>query len=160
MKSMGTEFRWEWTSILLPGEMVRAKWPRVWYMLGKSMPSYRAFFPLPPLWDASCVVTNHRIIVSARLFIVFAQYFSIWFPGKAPQGESELFTSASICEPPPGAAWWKFMEAPNSPYLEIFSEQPNKHWYRSRILRLWLVTRNRTLLRQFLSAIESSAEPR
>lgn len=156
MESMGTEFRWGWTPILQPGEIVRAKWPRVWYLLGKSWPSYRAFFPLPPLWDASAMATDRRIIICARLFVLGAQYFSIWYPGKAPRSNSETFKSASICEPPPGGAWWKFREAPNAPYLEIFSEEPNKHWYRSRIMRLWLVTRNRTLLQQFLTAIESA----
>lgn len=154
MNCMGTELHWASTPVLLPGETERAKWPRVWYMIAKSRPTYRHFFPLPPLFDGGCTVTDSRILLSFRMFPLMAQHFSVWFPGKAPRAGMEMLEHAAIIEPPPAGPWWKFREAPACPCLEIISKEPNKHWYRSQIMRLRLFTRDHVLLERFLSAIQ------
>jgi hypothetical protein len=65
----------------------------VWWMTSKALPSYRAFFSLPPLMSASLVVTTLRIVVVASLFGLRIQEFYCWHRGQALPDDPEIIQS-------------------------------------------------------------------
>ncbi len=156
MEFMGTTMRWYSCPAFLAGENVRETWPRVWYVIGKSLPSYRHSMSMPLFCDISLVVTDHRVILSARLFCFWAQDFSIWFAGKSPDPDAEIFKQAHLGEPCKQGPYWKFREAPALPYIEILSETRQKHWYRKPEMSVRLFTRDRVLLERIASAVDQS----
>ena len=103
----------------------------VWGASFKSYPTYRVFFSLPPLWEEGFYVTDRRILIVTYLFRLFAQEYSLWFPGKGRSPDSEFVKEVRVGE---GRVFGK--------YLEIISEDPIKHWYRSRELRSRIFMRN------------------
>jgi len=114
----------------LPGERVLSFKPRLWFASGKSPPTYRLWFSLPPLWEAGFYVTERRILIVFHLFRLVRLEYSLWLGKNAQQegydsvkevsvGQSRLFGN----------------------YLQLVSENRTEHWYRSRDARLRLFLR-------------------
>jgi hypothetical protein len=123
-----------------PGETVLQFKSRVWRLSCKSLPTYRLFFSLPPLTEAALYVTDRRIVLMANVLRLLCQEFSIWFKGRADGKNPELFKSVST-----GTGHW------SGQYLELISEDPQKHWCRSRELRLRFFLRNPGPLQQLIA---------
>lgn len=112
----------------------------VWALSGKSLPSYREFFSLPPLLYARLCVTDRRILLVAYIFRICAQQFSLWYPGQQPSHDCDLVRDVSV-----GRA--RFL----GPYLQIISENPFRHWYRSHELRVRLFMKESESVRGIVS---------
>jgi hypothetical protein len=87
-------------------------------------------------------VTNRRIVLVACAFRLLPQQFNIWFPGKAQGDDPELFKAVSTGN-----------NALLGNYLELLSEDPKRHWYRSRELRLRLFMREPEALQRLISQV-------
>jgi len=137
---MGLRYRFGFLPDLRPGEKVLYVKPWVWSASFKSLPSYRVFFSLPPLWEAGLYVTDRRVLLVACVFRLLSQEFSIWFPGKAEPGDQELLKKV-------GRGSFHLL----GEYLEIISEGPGKRWYRSRQLRSRLFMRHPEVIHDLIS---------
>ena len=140
---MALGFKFNTLPAFQPGETVLhcKKW--LWAISCKSLPSYRLFFSLPPLWEAGLYVTDRRIVLMAHAFRLLTQEFSIWFRRTTGGKDPELFKSVST-----GCGRW------SGSYLELISEDPRTHWYRSRELRLRLFLRNPGALEHLICEVE------
>ncbi len=137
---MALGFKFNLLPELLPGERVMhfKKW--VWGISSKSLPTYRLFFSLPPLWEAGLYVTNRRVVLMVHCFRLLTQEFSLWFRGKTRGDDAELFKAVST-----GQCRW------SGSYLELVSEDPKPHWYRSCKLRLRLFMCHPQVLEQIIN---------
>jgi serine/threonine protein kinase/protocatechuate 3,4-dioxygenase beta subunit len=141
-------FKTSYLPDLLPGETVVHVKLRLWGVFNKSLPTYRLFFSLPPFWEAGLYVTNRRILFVSHFFGLLAQQFSIWFPGRAPEGEAEFLRKVSV-----GRSRWL------GRCLDVKSETSLKRWYRSRELLLRLYVRAPEALRDAIAAAQASPAP-
>jgi hypothetical protein len=105
-------------SALEPGENVLHFIPSVGFISSKALPTYRLFFPIPPLMKASLIITDRRIIIVSYLFGFVIQEFSSWYPGRNPEGKLEIIESASVGK----------MRLIGQ-YLEVVSYNDNRPWY-------------------------------
>jgi len=105
-------------STLEPGENVLHFIPSVGFISSKALPSYRLFFPIPPLMKASLIITDRRIIILVYLFGFVIQEFSSWYLGRNPEGKLEIIESASVGR-------LKIL----GPYLEVVSYNDKRPWY-------------------------------
>src|ERR1051326_6070796 len=119
---------------LLPGERVVDFRGCIWRLSGKSVPSYRLFFSLPPLWRAALHVTDRRLVVVANAFWLINQEFSVWFREDAQTRNHEFLKDASAGKNSFGS------------YVEVISENKSARWYRSRRARTRIYARDSELL--------------
>lgn len=130
----------------LAGEKVLyvKKW--IWAASGKSLPSYRLFFSLPPIQEAGIYLTDRRILIATYLFRILAFEWSIWFPQRVVSETEEVIQDVTIGRMP---VFGK--------YLQIISEDPIRRWYRSPKSRLRIFLRDPQPLYDLISrAMESS----
>ena len=106
----------------------------------KSLPAYRIFFSLPPLWELGLYVTNRRILLVAYLFRLISEEISLWFPGKADTEDEDVIKKVSIDD-----------SNVLGKSLQIILEYPKKHWYHSRELHLRLFMRDSSALYELIS---------
>ncbi|HWI57733.1 MAG TPA: serine/threonine-protein kinase, partial [Bacillota bacterium] len=142
------QFKTSYLPELLPGERVVHFKRRLWAIFNKSWPTYRLFFSLPPLWEAGMYITDRRILLISHFFGLLVQEFSLWFPGKARDGGVELLKEVST-----GKSDWF------GTFLQLDSEAPREHWYRSRKLMLRIYLRDPEGLRQEILKASSGASP-
>ena len=137
---MGLGFKLGILPAFQPGETVLhfQKW--LWALSCKSPPTYRLFFSLPPLTEAGLYVTDRRIVVVACVLRLLIQEFSLWFAPASLEPSRELFKAVSV-----GSGRW------SGSYLEVISEDPRPHWYRSRELRLRFFMRHPGALERLIS---------
>ncbi|MCX7000556.1 MAG: hypothetical protein NT106_09735 [Candidatus Sumerlaeota bacterium] len=105
-------------SALEPGENVLHSVPSVGFISSKALPTYRLFFPIPPLMKASLIITDRRVIIVSYLFGFVIQKFSSWYPERSPEGELEIIESVSLGK-------MRLI----GPYLEVVSFNDNRPWY-------------------------------
>jgi hypothetical protein len=117
---MSLYFKFNVLPSLLPDERVLLRKDWVWAASGKSLPSYRWFFSLPPLWEAGLFVTDRRVLFVSYCLRLLTQEFSQWFDGKAGSADDELVVAVDVGR-----------TRLAGPYLEIVSERPRRYWYRS-----------------------------
>ncbi len=122
---MGFRFSFNMLPKLLPGEKVLLFKPWLWFVSGKSLPSYRIFFPIPILCEAGLYITDRRVLLVAYLFRLFIQENSLWFKDKGKLEDNESIEEISVGR--------NFLLGK---YLEIVSEISPIPWYRSRRARL------------------------
>jgi hypothetical protein len=122
---MSIRFSFNMLPKLLPGEKVLLFKPWLWFVSGKSSPSYRIFFPIPLLCEAGLYITDRRVLLVAYLFRLFIQENSIWLKGKGKLEDNEFIEEISVGE--------NFFLGT---YLEIVSEISPIPWYRSHRARL------------------------
>jgi hypothetical protein len=132
LSSMGLRFSFSLLPTLLPGETILFFQQRVWLSSGKSFPSYRIFFTLPPCFEAGLYVTDRRVLLVAHVLRLFSQEFDQWFAGRGGPADDVLIQNVTA-----GRSRWL------GPYLEIASESSaGEVWYRSRRVRVRLYMRN------------------
>jgi hypothetical protein len=119
---------------LLPGERVVDFRGCIWRLSGKSIPSYRLFFSLPPLWRAALYVTDRRLIVVVNAFWLINQEFSVWLREGAQTRDCEVLKGVSAGKNSFGS------------YVEVISEAKSKRWYRSIEARARIYTQDSELL--------------
>jgi tRNA A-37 threonylcarbamoyl transferase component Bud32 len=141
-------FRTGYLPELLPGETVVHVKRRLWAVFNKSLPTWRLFFSLPPLWEAGLYVTDRRLLLISHFLGLLGQEFSIWFPGRAPAGEAEFLRGVTV-----GRSRWL------GSCLDLKSECLRKRWYRSRELLLRLYVREPELLCDRIAAAQASPAP-
>src|ERR1051325_3181708 len=128
---------------LLPGERVVDFRGCIWRLSGKSVPSSRLFFSLPPLWRAALYVTDRRLVVVANAFWLINQEFSVWFREDAQTRNHEFLKDASAGKNSFGS------------YVEVISENTCARWYRSRRARTRIYARDsERLLKTVLGAVK------
>lgn len=114
-----------------PGEEVVYFKPWVWGASAKSLPTYRLYWSLPPLWEMGVYVTDRRVLVVTHLLRLLRSDYSIWF------GEDAAFMGREVV---------RDVSVQSVPILgrcvEVVSEDRAWHWYRSHRLRLRLFTRD------------------
>jgi len=101
-----------------PGEEILHTVHSIGFMSTKALPSYRLFFPLPPLWRVSLYITDKRAFLVAYLFGVVIQEFITWYPGRAPAGDHERVHSTRVGK-------LKLFGR----YLELVSYNSRRPWY-------------------------------
>lgn len=132
-----SQFKWNMLPALQPDEKVLSfkKW--VWGVSAKSLPTYRLFFSLPPLWEAGFYVTDRRILVLVHIFRLLTQQMSLWRVDSTPGQDEDTIQRVSIGR-----------NRLLGTFLEIVSVSPTKHWYRSEELRLRFYMRNPDTVRR------------
>ena len=96
----------------------------VWAASGKSLPYYRWFFSLPPLWEGGLYVTDRRVLFISHLCRLLTFESSQWFEGVAQSDDEEFVRDVSVGR-----------HRVFGPFLEVVSHNPAKPWYRSHELR-------------------------
>lgn len=130
---------------------------------GKSLPSYRVTFIMPPLVDMSLIVTDRRVLLVAYVARLLRQEFSVWYAepstageaetirrenkatallyeGFAPLREADVLRAVSV-----GSSRW-------GTFLELNSETAKKQPLRGVALRLRCYTRNAPKLAEIIAA--------
>ena len=148
-----TEMSWLRVSVslvprLLSGEKVLSIRQWIWAASGKSLPSYRLFFLLPPIQEAGIYVTDRRVLLVAYLFRIFAFEASIWFPRCVASETDEVIQSETVDRMPILGR-----------YIEIISTDPVKHWYRSPESRLRLFVRDPQSLHNVIAQAMAGEQP-
>ncbi len=124
---LGVRCRFDLTPGLLPGERVLVVRRWVWAGSFRSLPSYRVFFSLPPLWEVGLYITDHRLLVVSYLFRLLTTEFSQWYEGKADPGDHDIIQEARVGRSSIGGS-----------FLEIISDNPKRRWWRSSKARIRL----------------------
>jgi hypothetical protein len=133
---------------LLPGERVLSTRQWIWAASGKSLPSYRLFFLLPPIQEAGIYVSDRRILLVTYLFRIFAFEASLWFPRCAASEVDEVVQSVTAGKMPIAGR-----------YIEIISKDPVRHWYRSPQSRIRLFVRDPQSLHDVIAQAMAGEEP-
>jgi len=133
---------------LLPGERVFYIRRWIWAASGKSLPSYRLFFLLPPIQEAGIYVTDRRVLLVGYLFRILAFETSIWFPRCVVSETDEVVQTVTVDRMPIFGR-----------YIEIISKDPVKHWYRSQQSRLRLFVRDPQSLHDMIAQAMACEEP-
>lgn len=141
---MGIRVSFSTLPALEPGERVLHFQPWVWWVSVKALPTYRLFFSLPPLWEAGLYITDSRILLAARLFRLLSYDYSVTLKNRQ-QNHSETLTEVSTGTMP------VFRN-----YLELNTQCPRRHWFRSQQSRIRLFTSNAESLREQISQIQSA----
>lgn len=142
----GLQFRFNPYPPVRPGERVLhfKKW--LWGISSKSLPSYRLFFSLPPLWEAGLYVTDQRLLVVSSVLRLFNQDFSIWFSQQVKTPNVDVLKNVSVGRGLFGT------------YLEINSEAIEPvGWYRSKTLCVRFFTADAELLQRMISEAQLAA---
>jgi len=127
-----------------PGEQVLVSKPWLWFSSAKSLPAYRVLVSLPPLWEAGMYVTDRRILLVAHVLRLVALESSTGLVDGGDPIENERVREVRT------ARHWLW-----GPYLEIISENGRKHWYRSRLLRLRVYSKDsESLAKTILGAMK------
>jgi len=133
---------------LLPGERVFCIRQWIWAASGKSLPSYRLFFLLPPIQEAGIYVTDRRVLLVAYLFRILAFETSIWFPRCVVSETDEVIQTVTVDRMPIFGR-----------YIEMITKDPVKHWYRSPQSRLRLFVRDPQSLHDMIAQAMAGEEP-
>lgn len=141
---MSLQFKFNLLPSLLSEEQVLLRKDWVWGASGLSLPSYKWFFSLPPLWEAGLFVTDRRILFVAHGLRLFTQEFSVWFDGKAESPDDEMLIDVRVGR-----------TRLAGPYLEIVSERPKACWYRSRRARVRLFMRHPEVVHRIITEATS-----
>jgi|SRR3972149_1428066 len=146
---MSANCRFNMFPALREGETVLLfkKW--VWLLTAKSLPSYRVFFSLPPLWEAGLYITNQRVLLVANVFRLLTQEVSLWYTGQAPADGDDQVTRLELGH-----------SSLLGPFLEVISTSTEKHWFRSADAKLRLYMREAEVAHQLLAGFlgKSSAK--
>jgi hypothetical protein len=127
--------------------LLSKKW--IWAGSAKSLPSYRVFFPLPPLCAFGLYVTDRRVLTVAHLFLLFTVEVSQWFEGKADVQGIDIIEEVRI-----GRIF-------GIRFLEIVSHSSKRRWWRSSRLRLRLFMRDaEPVYRLILQAAKTGGQNR
>jgi len=124
-----------------PGERILAVRRYIRGVCGKSWPTYRCHFTLPPVFDVGLYVTDRRIIIVMHILRLLFGQVSQWFPGTSPEKE-EVIKEISI-----GKSWLM------GSYLEIVSEAHRRYywpWCRSRQLRMRCYMKSPDIVRDLI----------
>ncbi len=130
---------------LLSGERVVHFERRLGLLFCKSLPTYRYFFSLPPLWSAGMYVTDRRVLFITHFFGL-AQRFSLWFPGKAADTQREMLRRVSLGR-----------SGVLGPFVQLDSEDYRTRWYRGLNLLLRLHLSNAETLHEIILAAQAGA---
>jgi hypothetical protein len=130
---------------LLSGERVLHFQKRVGATLWKSLPTYRFNLSLPPLSEIGLYVTDRRVIVVTHILRLITNEFSMCFVATASKVGEVLQHAAT------GQSRWF------GRYCDLFSEHPEKRWYRSPELRLRLYLSQPEVLEQVIAAAAAGA---
>jgi hypothetical protein len=144
---MGLRFKLYLLPALLPDEKVLLFKKRVWLSSGKSYPSNRIFFSLPPLWEAGLYVTDRRLLFVVHLFRLVSQEWSIWFEGRNEPGDHEFVKGVNLGK-----------SRLFGPYLEVISETPEKLWYRSSLATMKLFLKNPETISRIIDNLMTKIE--
>lgn len=128
---LGMRYRFDLTPGLLPGETVLAVRRWLWRGSFRSLPSYRAFFSLPPLWEVGLYITDRRVLIVSHLFRLVTTEFSQWYQGKADPDDHDIIREARVGRSPLGGT-----------FLEIISHNRRRRWWRSPKARMRLFLPN------------------
>lgn len=112
----------------------------LWAASGKSLPSYRLFFSLPPLWEAGFYVTDRRVLLMSHVLRLFTFEISQWYQGADAADDEEFVRSTRVGR-----------HRVLGPFLEVVSHNPVKRWYRSHELRIRFFIRNPEIAEQIIS---------
>ena len=126
-----------------PGERVLASRRGIWWASGMSLPSYRVFFPLPPIMGMTLYVTDRRVMVVYHLLGLLNAEFSQWFPCS---GGDEVIV---------GTCAGKGLLL--GPFLEIVSERERHPIWRSRRARLRYCVKSPEALLGLIPATEAGS---
>ena len=140
---MALGFKFNVLPEFLPGEKVCHFHKWLWAVSSKSPPSFRLSSSLPLVQEIGFYVTDRRIFFVAHVFRLLVQQFNIWFPGREQGNAPEIFKAVSTGR-----------NALLGNYLEILSEDPQPHWYRSRELRLRLFLRDAGGLEKLINGLK------
>jgi hypothetical protein len=131
---------------LQEGETVLLFLPTVWVISSKSMPSYRVFASVPPLFEAGVYVTERRILILVSLLRLVTQEVSLWLSGFVRSDEDEVHGSSvgkgSIL----------------GPYLDVMTTNKGTHWLRSPDLRVRMYTWHAHQAHAIISQLLASRE--
>ena len=118
---MSTKFKFMKTTSLLPDEMMLRSQAWFRFITGASSPSYRVSLQVPPLVYFSLLITNRRIRLISRLFVIFVVEYNLWFAEKNPENDREVITNISVEK--------KFMG--KCLRIDSFDPMVSGRWYRS-----------------------------
>jgi hypothetical protein len=137
---MGLRFKANLLPTFMPGEtaVFFKKW--IWFCSAKSFLNYRIFFSLPSLWDGAVYITNRRILFIGYLFRLINQEFDQWFETKEKLSDTEITKEVKVGQ-----------NRLLGSYLEIISENPVKHWYRSPQVCVRLYMKNAESLHKIIA---------
>ena len=116
---------------LLPGEKVLYLKRWVWAWSCKSLPTYRVMPNFPLLCESGLYVTDRRALHVFHIFRLVTQEFSQWFEGRSEPRDADCIKEVRVGRNPL-----------LGPYLEIWSEDPQKRWWRSHRWRFRVFTRH------------------
>jgi hypothetical protein len=131
---------------LQEGETVLLFLPTVWVMSSRSMPSYRVFASVPPLFEAGVYITERRILILVSLLRLVTQEVSLWFGDFAVPGEDEIRSSS--------VGKGSYL----GPYLDVTTTNNDSHWLRSSDLRVRMYTRHAHQAHAIISQLLASRE--
>jgi hypothetical protein len=121
--------------------LLRKGW--LWAASAKSLPmTYRWDMSLPPVCEIGLYVTDRRVLPVAHMFRLVTQECSLWYEGRNPPDDQELIKEVSV-----GSHMLL------GPYLEVISEDPARHWYRSDRLRLRLFMKSAEQYHEVIAAV-------
>jgi hypothetical protein len=124
----------------LPGEKVLFFKMWVWAASGKSWPSYRWSFSVPPFMEQGLYVTDRRVLVVFYIFRTIKFEDSLWFEGRGEPGGNEFVKEVNVGK-----------SRIVGPYLEVVSESSVKQWCRSPKIRLRLFMKNPEPIRRIIA---------
>jgi hypothetical protein len=115
---VSTDFRIRHEFRARPGEVIQHSIDSIPFISGKALPSYRVFFPIPPLMRAGLLVSEQRMILVAYMFGFLVQESSFWYRATAPADDPEIIQSVALGE-------HKLL----GKYLEVVSHHPRRMKY-------------------------------
>jgi hypothetical protein len=142
---MALGFRLNMLPEFMPGERIHHFHKWLWAVSSKSPPTFRVSSSLPLIQEIGFYVTDRRITLVGNAFRLLFQQFDIWFPGKVLGRDPEIFKAVSTGR-----------NSLFGDYLEILSEDPKPHWYRSRELRLRLFLRDPGRLERLIGGLSKA----
>ncbi len=92
---MGVKFKTGKVSPLLPDEKVLYERSTFRLMTSSSHPSYKIAFNLPLIMTMKLIITDRRCLVIGKLFTFITSIADVWYPGRNPEGETEIITEVS-----------------------------------------------------------------
>jgi hypothetical protein len=129
MKSMDATVEFNLLPSFSADEKIIYSKKRVWALTVKSLPTFRYFLSIPPLWDVSFYVTDKRIFIVGYLFRFLKFETSQWYYQENDNAELlkefNIGRSKIFCS-----------------YLEVISENSVKKWYRSPLLGIRFFMKN------------------
>ncbi len=133
--------------VLEPGERILCMRHFVKVASGKSWPTYKCSFSLPPILDVGLYVTDRRIFVIGMLLRLISAEFSQWYPG-ASSTATEIIREVRVGK---GRVL--------GPYIEVVSESTVPLLGRSRQARTRYYVSSPELIRDTIPVEQLRAKP-